>query len=383
MQVVVEGREALVACCWYLHRLQPGGDALVHVLNARDARQRKVALLARAPAGAAPQRDIQYSVEEAPGALATDGRPEVFRRLVLRGPSARALQEFVGEALDAYRAFATSCPTGDDDGDDGGEGVASWSWDEEDGMWCRGPDRRRRPLGTLFLPDAAAALVDDFRGFCSPASLRHYARLHVSPTRVYMLHGMPGSGKSSLVHCIASEMGYGVAQMTFGPGLADADVRAALAGLPPRCLLCIEDIDCLFAEGRKMAPGAAGGVTFAGLLAALDACAGPEGGGVGVFLTTNRLCALDAALRRRVDYVLPFGAATGAQARRMFEEFFPGADGFDRFWARVRHLDFSMSTLQKHLLRSLRDGDPMRRLEDFEALASCASSRDDVGTLYS
>lgn len=376
---MVEGREALVACCWYLRRLAPGGEALAHVLGARDPRQRRVALLARGR-GAVPARGLGFAVEESPGALPTDGKPEPFRRLVLTGLDEREARDFVGEALDEYRAFATSA--GDDEGGD--EGVPHWTWDEDGGMWCRGRSRRRRPLDTLFLPDDAAALVADFRHFCSPASLRRYAGLHVAPTRVYMLHGMPGSGKSSLVHCVASDMRYGVAHMTFGPGLADADVRAALASLPPRCLLCVEDVDCLFAEGRKMAPGVAGGVTFAGLLAALDGCAGPDGGGVGVFLTTNRLGALDAALRRRVDYVLPFGPATAAQARRMFECFFPARAGaFDEFWARVRHLEFSMSTLQKHLLKCLHDGDPLRRLDRFEALASCAAERDDVGWMYS
>lgn len=372
----VESRDSYTyaACCWALHRLDPTAEALAAVHNARD-HSRRVVLLANSSSSSVWYRAclLDYAVEiSAP--LSADARPEPFRRLRLRGSRA-VVVAFVAEALDDYRKYVSSRWA-----DVGGEdGVPYWTWDE-DGMWCKSRAKRPRPLHTLFLPAEADRLVGDFKHFCSEDSLETYRRLHASPTRVYMLHGLPGSGKTSLVHCIASEMKLGVATMTFGPGTTDADLLAALGSLPPQCVLCIDDIDCLFVEGRRMA----GGITFAGLLSALDNCGHfEEGAATGVFVTTNRLCVLDPALKRRVDYVLEFGPATKAQAQRMFAHFFPHSAVFEQFWQRVHGRSFSMCVLQKYLLKAMQTGDPLADFEQFEALATVAAAdTSDTGHMY-
>jgi hypothetical protein len=367
--VLVESRDAytFAACCWFLHRLDPAAEAVLAALNPRDPHACRLVLLAHAPSSSVWYKSAQldYGVETTEP-MCTDTRPEPFRRLRLRGERAH-LTSFVAEALDVYRARVTARWAGDE------EGVPCWTWDEDCGLWSRGRTRRPRPLSTLFLPPDAEHLVADFRVFCSDASLERYRELHVAPTRVYMLHGLPGSGKSTMIHCVASEMRYGVATLGFSPSTTDADLKAALGALPPRCVLCIEDIDGLFAEGRRVAPG--NGVTFAGLLAALDGCAGlEEGAGTGVFLTTNRFCTLDPALRRRIDYVLEFGFATKGQAQRMFAQFFPHSTAFEQLWQRLYGRQFAMSVLQKYLLKALQAGDPLEHFDQFEALAQCAAA---------
>ena len=377
--VCVEGRDAYTyaACCWFLHRLDPSSEALACVHNARD-HARRVVLLSNATSSSVWYSAclVDYAVETS-APLPTEGRPEPHRRLKLRGSRA-VVVSLVCEALDEYRKHVTSRGCGD------AEGVPYWTWDEDSGLWCRAKSRRPRPLHTLFLPAEADKLVADFGAFCSEESVDVYRKLHVAPTRVYMLHGLPGSGKSSLVHCIASEMKFGVAVMTFGPGTTDADVLAALGALPPKCLLCIEDVDCLFAEGRRTAAGNL--VTFAGLLAALDNCGQfEEGAGTGVFLTTNRLCALDPALRRRIDYVLEFGPATKSQAHRLFAHFFPHSTAFEQFWQRVHGRQVSMCVLQKYFLKALQTGDPLADFEQFESLAAVAAvdpATTDTGHMY-
>ena len=65
---------------------------------------------------------------------------------------------------------------------------------------------------------------------------------------------------------------------------------------------------------------------------------------VAVFLTTNRLFELDAALRRRVDHVVEFRPATYDQIYRMFHAFFPELDGVDATGA----LESVWKTVQEH-----------------------------------
>lgn len=375
--VVLESRDsyAFAATCWHIHGQDPAGEALMTVLNARDqpanGLPRKVLLLAHGQGVVESQWGlIKYSVKTS-DPLSTDGRPEPFRRLTMEGSSA-GIQQLVNVALDGYRRHVMMR-------DDDKDGVPMWVWDEDLGMWERSKSKRRRPMHTLHLTPEANKLVGDLYNFTTEPTLDRYKELHVAPTRVYMLHGLPGSGKTSLVHCLASDIGYGVAIMSFSPGTTDAVVKAALGCLPPRCLLCIEDIDCLFVEGRKMAAGASA-MTFAGLLAALDGCGDSSGGGIGVFLTTNRLCVLDPALRRRIDYVLEFGAATREQVYAMFCQYFPERQkAFESFWQGVRGRQASMCQIQKQMLRGLKSGNPMTDLDQFDDQFEHAQP----GTMYS
>lgn len=374
--VVLESRDsyAFAATCWFIHSLDPSKEALMTVLNARDqpgnGPMRKVLLLAHGEGVVTTQEwgPITYSVTTSEP-LSTDGRPEPFRRLLLEGEES-GIMGMINRALDEYR-----CHVMLRDDNDHHDGVPMWAWDADSGMWERSKSKRRRPMQTLHTTPEARRLTQDFYNFTATETLDMYKTLHVAPTRVYMLHGLPGSGKTSLVHCMASEIGYGIAMMSFTPGTTDADVKAALGCLPTRCLLCIEDIDCLFVDGhpdgggggRKMA-SATSSMTFAGLLAALDGCGDATGGSTGVFLTTNRLCVLDPALRRRIDYVLEFGAATREQVFGMFCQYFPRQrDAFDGFWQGVRGRQASMCQIQKQMLRGLKTGDPLADLDQFES----------------
>lgn len=365
---------AFSAACWHLHQLQPqGGKTAVSVLNPRDPRPRIAFLATGSGAVTYEGLKIKYDIETS-DPLPTDGKPEPYRRLLLHGPHEHTLRRFLEDSLKKYACFRA-----------GGEATAAeevpyWSWDEDSGMWCRARGRPRRPLNTLFLGPEADDLVCDFKHFCSPEAVETYKRLHVTPTRLYMLHGIPGSGKSSLVHCIASDAGQGVAVLSFGSGTTDADVRDALASLPPNCIACIEDVDCLFDQRMR-----AGSMTFGGLLAALDG-AGTQGstgcstagGSTAIFLTTNRLCALDPALRRRLDYVLEFGRATEEQCCRMFHMFFAGHGyDFEELYEAIRGVTFSMSVLQKFFVKALSSSKPpLACLDQFHSLLACTRGPD-------
>ena len=110
---------------------------------------------------------------------------------------------------------------------------------------------------------------------------------------------------------------------------------------------------------RRM-PTRGGGVTFAGLLNALDGVAAQEG--KLLFLTTNHIDKLDAALIRpgRVDYRARLGLASKPAARQLFARFYRGgtheADGSleaiaDGVAQRVPEDALSMAAIQGHLMK--------------------------------
>lgn len=149
-----------------------------------------------------------------------------------------------------------------------------------------------------------------------------YAARGVPWRRGYLFHGPPGTGKSSLIRALASELALDIASLDVGRfSLTDDDLREAMIGAPDKALIAIEDVDAVFTQrshGEKPA-----GVSFSGLLNAIDGYAAQEGRAL--VMTTNHRERLDPALIRpgRVDMHIELGLVSAATARRLFERFFP------------------------------------------------------------
>lgn len=170
-------------------------------------------------------------------------------------------------------------------------------------------------------------LLADLSSFLSPAAKAWYRGQGLPYRRSFLFHGTPGSGKTSTIRAIASTFGLvacylSVTHSSFGnQALADA-----IASLPDRALMVIEDVDTLFSADRS-ATGAAGALTFSGLLNCLDGLTAADS--VLVVLTTNRgVDELDPALVRggRVDRRWAFGAPNEAQLAHLFASYYPAAE---------------------------------------------------------
>lgn len=69
------------------------------------------------------------------------------------------------------------------------------------GAWGKTITKARRPLDTLILPAGVLELLlDDARDFL--ASAQWYRTAGVPHRRGYLLHGLPGTGKSSTIHAL-------------------------------------------------------------------------------------------------------------------------------------------------------------------------------------
>ncbi|MEM9496386.1 MAG: ATP-binding protein [Pseudomonadota bacterium] len=218
--------------------------------------------------------------------------------------------------------------------------------------WDQLGDIPARKLNSVLCDDDRIdRLAADVRWFYG--SQAWYAQRGVPWRRGYLLYGPPGTGKSSVIRAIASEYGRDLAALDIGqPKLSDDDLREALFQAPEGSMIVIEDIDAVF---RKRT-GDTEGVSFSGLLNAIDGLAAQEGRAL--FMTTNHKDRLDAALIRpgRADLHVELGLLSGTAARVMFLRFFPEETRLaDQFRQVIGDMSFSPAHLQGWLLRNAQD----------------------------
>lgn len=146
-----------------------------------------------------------------------------------------------------------------------------------------------------------------------------YRQLGINPPRGVIFHGAPGTGKTLLARSVANEI---AAQLFYinGPevvgtfsGETEANLRKifAEASLTPPSIIFIDEIDAI-APARRMAASQSDSRAVTQLLALMDGMRTVEG--VIVIGTTNRVDAIDPALRRagRFDREIHFPSPSAA-----------------------------------------------------------------------
>ncbi|PPR01558.1 hypothetical protein CVT24_005884 [Panaeolus cyanescens] len=208
--------------------------------------------------------------------------------------------------------------------------------------WRWNGARQKRPMSSIVLqPGVKDMLLADCKDFL--ASEEWYAERGIPFRRGYLLHGVPGSGKTSLIHSLAGELGLDIYVVSLSSkGMSDNTLTTLMGHVPSRCILLLEDLDAAFTRsvtrdsastGVPTAPTSKDGTTaetndgstlsLSGLLNSLDGVAAAEGRLL--FATTNHIERLDPALSRpgRMDVWVNFTHATKWQAEGIFKCFFP------------------------------------------------------------
>ena len=268
-------------------------------------------------------------------------------------------------------------------------------------------DRQKRLMDSIYLPKKQKQdIITDMENFLNPKTKKRYSDLGINYKRTYMLEGVPGTGKTSLITGLASYFNYNIAIISFTPKMTDVDLLRIFKSLdrieqdnyndpdaePKKAFLVIEDIDCIFKE-RKSHDESKNSITFSGLLNALDGISTHDN--LITFITTNYKNHLDNALVRpgRIDYVMRFDYAVKEQIADIYGKFTqPGEtvnkEQVNRFYSECCSLNIKITTslLQQYLMKYL--DQPEKAIENIDELKTiydqCKTGKEaDETDLYS
>ena len=178
--------------------------------------------------------------------------------------------------------------------------------------WTLAMRRSQRRMDTIVLPEEVKAdFLTDIEEYLNPDARAWYADHDLPYRRGYLLHGKPGTGKSSLSFAAAGKFSLDIYVLNLAK-VNDSTLQKLLGKLPARCIVLLEDIDAI--ETAKSRDNTAGqneartgdSVTLSGLLNTLDGVASEEGRVL--IMTTNHVEQIDKALIRpgRVDKMIEF-----------------------------------------------------------------------------
>ena len=249
--------------------------------------------------------------------------------------------------------------------------------------------RPKRSLDTIYFPKKQKeAIMADLNKFLDPKTKRKYADLGIPYKRTYLFEGEMGSGKTSLISAIASQIGYNIAIVSFSPKMTETNLMRMMRSLNEmdddelnkennNTIIVFEDMDCIFQE-RKKGDELRTPMSLSGILNALDGISTNHNSII--IITTQFMKNMDSALIRpgRIDYILHFDYVVKEQVMEIYRKFTQCDDEkkINKFYEEFCELNIKTSAclLQQYLLQYIDEPDKaIEHLDDMKIMYNRAN----------
>lgn len=204
---------------------------------------------------------------------------------------------------------------------------------DADGDWERYTAIPKADLSKLAMdPKFKQTLIDQISHF--KENRDWYYDRHLAYKLSYILHGPPGTGKTSLIKAIAAEFNMNLCIINIHSA-SDKMLEHAMSQVPSNSIVVVEDFDSCSATKTRSASDKGvmstssndvSFLTLSGFLNVLDGVHALDN--CIVFLTTNHLDYIDPAVYRkgRIDYIYELGPVPAKEVRKYTAYLFPEND---------------------------------------------------------
>ena len=243
-----------------------------------------------------------------------------------------------------------------------------------------------RPLETVVLPPGARErLVADVDDFLS--SERWYVNRGLPWRRGYLLHGLPGTGKTSLVFALAGHFKLPLYTIRLSDErLDDEGLHWLFSNTQRRSIILLDDVDAPGSNAvfREPSPEGTGNLSVSSTLSLLDGVTAVDGRLI--FLTCRDKSSLNPTLIRpgRFDVLMRFDAPSKEQIASYYKHFYAEcdvsehelwkmADSFAAIAVDVDKMPKSMAALQALFIAN--KDDPAAALEAMQSRVTQQKSK--------
>ena len=218
------------------------------------------------------------------------------------------------------------------------------------GYWEHFNNIYAQPLSKVYLDpatkDCITTYIDAFI-----ASKQRYINFGRPYKLNFLLTGVPGAGKTSLVKAVALKYGRPVYVLSFTKGLTDETLVELMSDVKDNAIILLEDIDAFFVDRESKGDI---NVSFSALLNIMDGTI-MKGNGTIMFLTANNPDRLDSALIRpgRIDHIVRFDFPRQQEIKEAFFDICGTKDDklFVAFYSKIKGVRVNMSSLVDYLFR--------------------------------
>ena len=220
------------------------------------------------------------------------------------------------------------------------------------GEWIKYNKIPQRNLDTIYINKKIKdKIVHDIQNFIDTE--KDYDSFGIPYKITFLLSGIPGSGKTSLIKAICKKFHLNLCVLSFSKKFDNTSLLYSIKNLKENSILLIEDIDCLF--NKRNATDDNPLITFSNLLNILDGMLYKHG--CIIFLTTNHPEKLDHALLRigRIDSIFELNYPQKNDIKHLFCDLLKDnekiEEHFNTFYESIRHVKISMSSIVNFLFK--------------------------------
>lgn len=226
----------------------------------------------------------------------------------------------------------------------------------EYGDWSLYNKIEQRKLDTIYIDqNIKQKLLDDINSFIKNED--EYNKFGIPYKKTFLLTGIPGSGKTSLIKSICNHFKLNLSILSVQKNFDNSALLNSIKRIEQNTILLIEDIDSFF---EKRIGTDAPSITFSQFINVMDGVLYKHG--IITFLTTNHPEKLDHALLRigRIDKIIKIDYPAKINIQKLFIDMMKNDDDngegsknttFEEFYGMIKNQKITMSAIVNFLFR--------------------------------